>query len=145
MDIWRSAIDPIKSSISGFTPYIVVQPISTTFLAASAADYGPNALGLDLDDGPYTLYLIGMQWTNVADDEKVVAVAKNVVHQSTAAAKMAGLDVPFIYQNYASADQDVFGGYGKENLQKLVEIHQKYDPQGVFTRLQPGYFKLPKE
>jgi hypothetical protein len=58
---------------------------------------------------------------------------------------MAGLDMPFIYQNYATADQDVFRRYGEENLQKLVEIHQKYDPQGIFTRLQPGYFKLPKE
>jgi hypothetical protein len=108
-------------------------------------DNGPNPLGLDHHDGPYTLYLVGMQWNNIADDEKVLAAAKQAVDKSVAAAKMAGLDVPFIYQNYATMNQDVFRGYGEENLLRLLEIHEKYDPKGIFTRLQPGYFKLPKE
>ncbi|KAF7920512.1 hypothetical protein EAE99_008125 [Botrytis elliptica] len=53
-----------------------------------------------------------------------------------------GLDNQFIYMNYASEEQDVFGGYGEVNEKKLRDIQRKYDPEGVFKRLQPGYFKL---
>jgi hypothetical protein len=57
-------------------------------------------------------------------------------------AKSLALDHPFIYMNYAAQDQDVFAGYGKKSLARLKTIQKKYDPTGVFKRLQPGYFKL---
>jgi FAD/FMN-containing dehydrogenase len=44
--------------------------------------------------------------------------------------------------NYASQDQDVFKGYGTNNERRLRRIQREYDPDGVFKRLQPGYFKL---
>jgi hypothetical protein len=64
------------------------------------------------------------------------------MNRSIALAKSMGLHHPWIYQNYANASQDVFRGYGEGNRQKLKEIQRRYDPQGVFTKLQPGYFKL---
>jgi hypothetical protein len=45
-------------------------------------------------------------------------------------------------QNYAGAAQDVFAGYGEKNRERLRDIQSKYDPEGVFSRLQPGGFKL---
>lgn len=57
-------------------------------------------------------------------------------------AKEKGLHHRYIYQNYADISQDVFGGYGEKNRKKLLSIQKKYDPEGVFTKLQPGYFKL---
>ena len=59
-----------------------------------------------------------------------------------ALAKKRGLYNRYIYQNYAAAGQQVFAGYGPENHAKLRRIYQKYDPTGVFTKLQPGYFKI---
>jgi hypothetical protein len=53
-----------------------------------------------------------------------------------------GLWHRFIYQNYAGIGQDVFASYGPERHARLLETQQKYDPEGVFLRLQPGYFKL---
>jgi hypothetical protein len=53
-----------------------------------------------------------------------------------------GLGHRYIYQNYASAEQNVFWGYGEQNLEKLREVSRKYDPNGVFEKLQLGYFKL---
>ena len=47
-----------------------------------------------------------------------------------------------MYQNYADCEQDVFAGYGKENWDRLRGIQKKYDPEGVFSKLQPGYFKV---
>lgn len=53
-----------------------------------------------------------------------------------------GLDHPYLYQNYAAQQQNVLASYGATNLAKLKAASQKYDPQQVFQRLQPGYFKL---
>jgi hypothetical protein len=53
-----------------------------------------------------------------------------------------GLDFRYIYQNYASQNQEVFESYGTENHERLTKISKKYDPLGVFAKLQPGYFKV---
>ena len=57
-------------------------------------------------------------------------------------AKERGLWHPFVYQNVAARSQDVFAGYPPENRERLREIQRKYDPKGIFPRLQPGYFQV---
>jgi FAD/FMN-containing dehydrogenase len=81
-------------------------------------------------------------WKNAEDDEVVLQAQTNIIDKSVALAKQMGLHHPFIFQNYARYDQDVFAGYGLENRKRLQEIQKKYDPDGVFSRLQPGYFKV---
>jgi len=51
----------------------------------------------------------------------------------------------YIYQNYAYISQDVFGGYGPKEKEKLLAVERNYDPERVFEKLQPGYFKLRKQ
>lgn len=65
-----------------------------------------------------------------------------MVNRSVATAKKQGLDHPYLYQNYASKEQDVFASYGEDNLARLKSIRDKYDPTHVYQKLQPGYFKL---
>lgn len=81
-------------------------------------------------------------WSNATDDEKIYAATSKVIQRSIDAAKKLGVYNRYIYQNYAARGQDVFAGYGEENRQRLIEISKKYDPKGVFQKLQPGYFKL---
>jgi hypothetical protein len=50
--------------------------------------------------------------------------------------------VDFKYMNYAAVNQDVLKGYGKENYDRLQAIAEKYDPDQVFQKLSPGYFKF---
>jgi hypothetical protein len=71
-----------------------------------------------------------------------MAFAANFVNRSVALAKQRGLWHRYIYQNYAAIQQDVFTGYGPTSKAKLVATHAKYDPKNVWTRLQPGYFKI---
>lgn len=85
---------------------------------------------------------IDIGWSNIADDTRVFACAQAIVDRSIAAAKAMGLDHPYLYQNYASQQQNVLASYGATNLAKLKAASQKYDPQQVFQKLQPGYFKL---
>lgn len=85
---------------------------------------------------------LAISWSNTADDTAIFTAARNIINRSNATAHAMGLGHPYIYQNYAALEQDVFDSYGPANKKKLVDIHQKYDPRGVFTKLQPGYFKI---
>lgn len=49
---------------------------------------------------------------------------------------------PYIFQNHAFEEDDVFAGYGAENRVRLMRIRDAVDPDRVFARLQPGYFKV---
>lgn len=68
--------------------------------------------------------------------------AADFINSGVALATSRKLAHSYIYQNYAAAAQDVFHGYGTTSLARLKAIHQKYDPSNVFTKLQPGYFKI---
>jgi hypothetical protein len=48
----------------------------------------------------------------------------------------------YIYLNYADASQDVFAGYGEENRERLRGIQKQWDPEGVWSKMQPGGFKI---
>jgi FAD/FMN-containing dehydrogenase len=48
----------------------------------------------------------------------------------------------FIYMGDAGDFQDPFTGFPLENVQRMRQIRNAYDPQGVFTRLNWGGFKL---
>ena len=69
-------------------------------------------------------------------------MARSIIVRSNTTACAQDLGHPFIYQNYAAAEQAVFQSYGSKNLDRLREISRKYDPYRVWQDLQPGYFKL---
>lgn len=103
---------------------------------------GGNALGLTAVDGPIMNLLIALRWTNLADDSRLNKFAAAVKDRAVTAAKAAGKHEDYLYMNYASPWQDPIAGYGAANKAKLQQISKKYDPTGVFQKLQPGYFKL---
>lgn len=84
---------------------------------------------------------ISIAWANIEDDDRILNFASKFIARGVALAKCRKLAHRYIYQNYAAVDQKVFGSYGPTNYARLSAIHRKYDPTGVFTRLQPGYFK----
>lgn len=59
-----------------------------------------------------------------------------------AAGAKLGVNVPFMYMNYADQPQDVLGGYGAANVKKMVAASKKYDPNQIFQTLVPGGWKL---
>ncbi|KAI9641273.1 hypothetical protein NHQ30_010074 [Ciborinia camelliae] len=81
-------------------------------------------------------------WENEEDDERVFEALNKFVERIVDVAKTMELDNRFIYMNYASKEQDVFAGYGEANEKRLRSVQKEYDPDSVFKRLQPGYFKL---
>jgi hypothetical protein len=85
---------------------------------------------------------ISVTWANTEDDDRIITAANRFMDRSIALAESLNLHHRFIYQNYASLRQDVFAGYGAANKQRLIDISRKYDPERIFQKLQPGYFKL---
>lgn len=85
---------------------------------------------------------VDFSWSDGKDDDRILAAAKNIVDRSVEEARCLGLLNRYLYQNYASLSQDVFKGYGSENLRKLRKIRDSVDPKRVFQDLQPGYFKI---
>ncbi|KAH8596633.1 FAD binding domain-containing protein [Bisporella sp. PMI_857] len=122
-------------------PVGVFQPISSAIIS-HMSEAGGNALGIDASDAPLINFHVSLRWSNVADDAIMMQTAATVISRVNEAAKEKGLHFPWIYQNYAAKQQNVFRGYGETSHQRLRDISRKYDPQGVFTKLQPGYFKI---
>jgi len=56
-----------------------------------------------------------------------------------------GMHHRYLFQNHAFEEQDVFSGYGEKSLKRLRKIRRDVDPDGVFQRLQPGFFKLGEQ
>ncbi|KUI53149.1 Bifunctional solanapyrone synthase [Cytospora mali] len=52
------------------------------------------------------------------------------------------LNLDWEYINYTDETQDPLGSYGPENVKKLREVSQRYDPKQVFQKLCRGGFKL---
>lgn len=53
-----------------------------------------------------------------------------------------GLASEFIYMGDAGEWQDPFLGLPEKNVQRMRDIRAAYDPDGVFSRLSWGGFKL---
>lgn len=90
--------------------------------------------------------LISTAWSHSHDDAAVERMTANTIHRLKVAAEDLGVANRYLYINYASASQadDVFAGYGDENVQKLNKIQRAVDPHGIFTShgLWKGFFKL---
>ena len=139
-DVYLEEMEAIKD-VEGVLPALIYQPITTDVISRFAKN-GGNCLGIEESEGPLLNINIAIMWKNAADDGLIEGAAKRVIDRSMEKAEEIGMAHRYLYQNYADISQDVFGGYGEENRQRLREISLKYDPDQVFQKLQPGYFKL---
>ncbi|KPI37037.1 Bifunctional solanapyrone synthase [Cyphellophora attinorum] len=126
------------ANVTGVAPIMLFQGI-TSEQVNHMAKRGGNPLGVG-----EPLYLVHLSpwWELAEDDGRMYAMISRLLERVKAEAKKRGPDSDYLYMNYAGLYQDVIRGYGRENQRKLVQIAKKYDPQGVFQKLQPGYFKL---
>ena len=83
-----------------------------------------------------------IDWQDAADDVTVRQVSIDTTKYWAKIAKELGVDLPFLYMNDASRDQNPIATYGTENIQKLKAVSKKYDPKQIFQTLQNGGFLL---
>jgi hypothetical protein len=128
-------------NIPAIAPSIAFQAFSKPALRAMQKK-GGNALGLDPADGPFFHVLFYTSWTDAKDDKTIMKAAQDYMSASVSMAKELGAYNEYMYMPYSSPYQPVISGYGPTNVAKLKAASKKYDPQGVFHKLQPGYFKF---
>ncbi len=138
--IWESGVAEIMN-VTNVLPALVFQPISLAMISHMSKN-GGNALGITEANGPLVLINTSAKWTYTSDDARIADFVSSFIKSTVALGKKRGVWNRYIYQNYAGQPQDVFAGYGPVSKAELVATHAKYDPSNVFTRLQPGYFKI---
>jgi FAD/FMN-containing dehydrogenase len=85
---------------------------------------------------------IALEWTDSSEDDTMLHIAKSSYEAIESDAKKMKKDEPFLYLNDANWTQNPFVRYGEGNFKRLKEIRDKFDPNGVFTKLCKGGFKL---
>ena len=141
LDIFQEEFEKIKHI--GGQPNVIMHPLSRKTISQMSKN-GGNALGLKEEDGPLVILNFAGRWGREKDDEVFYGAYYKFIGRAEAAAKEMGLWHRFKYVNYAEGTQDVWSGYGDENLKILKQIQRKVDPKRVFTKggLGGGYFKL---
>ncbi|KAH3948470.1 hypothetical protein HBI56_121770 [Parastagonospora nodorum] len=136
--VWKEKATAVHAS-TGANMTFVLQPIIPDMTAASNAA-GGNPMGIPATTHQWWTTLV--DWTDPADDNAVRAVPIAVTEAWERLSKQRGLDVPFIFANDSSRDQNPIASYGEGNVRKLKEIAEKYDPGRVFQEQQCGGFLL---
>ena len=132
-------IDQIKTTPGG-TIALGLQPISSSLVNAGNAR-GGNALGLQAIN--QTWFVLDAGWLDADGDAVAHDATRAFSERVRREAVDEGVDIPYIFMNDASYDQDVIAHYGEANVRRLRDVQARYDPGLVFQRLVPGGFKIP--
>lgn len=134
---------PATSDVAGANPVLLFQGITENQIK-HMSKRGGNALGLKPEDGSLYLIHVACWWEDASDDETVYQFISDVLTRIEEGATERGIQNDYIYMNYASLYEDVIANYGPDNVKRLKQVASKYDPSGVFQKLQPGHFKLDR-
>lgn len=160
-NVFQEEVDLIKDELDlGIN--IVYNPLTHNALRQMRQN-GGNALDLKEDDGPLTGMIdsscrktslilsvvnINLRWSDENSEARMRQFIRSLIHRFSESARKMDMLHPYIFQNHAFEEedvfeeQDVFAGCGDEKLSSLRKVRELVDPNGVFQKLQPGYFKL---
>lgn len=85
-----------------------------------------------------------MDWTDESDDDEVRSIGIETTEKFNEISKARGSFLPYLYMGDASRDQNPLASYSTDNIARLSQIAKKYDPLGLFQRLQNDGFLLSR-
>jgi len=125
-----------------FLTQCVFQPLPKLFSDRSVTA-GGNIMGVERQSEAGILFLaVVMMKTTEGEAFAYPKVKAWVQAVKDFAATIEGGNHEWTYLNYADQSQDPLATYGAENIQKLKDAAEKYDPNQVFQKLCPGGFKI---
>ena len=102
-----------------------------------------NAKANDLTNSLSSTGMVeNLSWSNPSDDHRINKFTERVTSEIDKKLTAANQKARYQYINDAGKGQEIFQTYPPENLQKLQQIRDKYDPNRVFTDLMPGGWKV---
>ncbi|KAI1376860.1 6-hydroxy-D-nicotine oxidase [Hypoxylon crocopeplum] len=132
VDVHKHWLEMVKKYPDAGNMFYAIQPISAT-VAQAAEVRGGNTLGIE-----------HMPQTYEAHDTAAKQGINELGSGMTSIAKERGQLLDFIFMNDATASQNVLASYGAGNARRLRETATKYDPEGVFQKLQNDGFLIRK-
>ncbi|KAI0103466.1 FAD-binding domain-containing protein [Daldinia grandis] len=140
-DVYRFWLQSAQAmrNITGANQTFVFQHIPAS-MVQQGRNKGGNPLSLELKHHQW--WTTTIDWERSQDDELVRTVSIDTVEQWKKLSRQRGLDLPFIFMNDASREQNPLASYGSESVDKLKRISHKYDPKQLFQTLQGGGFLL---
>jgi len=150
--IFYSMTSKLSATVPSLTTSgVAVQAIPVSTIANGKSDpdnFTGNTFGLKQGQSQIW-YCLSIGWKDAREDEAAnkwaAAFGDALVKELRKKGLLSNDGRGFEYMNDASAGQDVFSKYGKQELKKLMEVRDKYDPRGkVFGKngLAKGGFKF---
>ncbi|KAI1413659.1 6-hydroxy-D-nicotine oxidase [Hypoxylon sp. FL1857] len=121
--------------------YYAIQPKSTN-LAKFSGVRGGNTMGIEYV--PQSWWAFVIEWSEQANDAVANQCVSELCSKMRETARDQGQLLDLIFMNDASSSQNVLRSYGAENVKRLREAAVKYDPEGVFQKLQKDGFLIRK-
>ncbi|PVH95207.1 FAD-binding domain-containing protein [Periconia macrospinosa] len=117
------------------------QPISPLMIAKS------NALSsdlLNLQAVSQAFVIVSTRWTDPGYDKIGLEMAVTVVNKITKAARADGKLLENNFMNDSNLNRSPLGNYEDQRVGLMKEASAKYDPEGIFQRLQNNVFLISK-
>ncbi|KAF2734667.1 FAD binding domain-containing protein [Polyplosphaeria fusca] len=141
-EIWKSTSSLITSK---FPASDINFAFGYQSVPKSTPESGPNSLGIPSTAVPerdWVNLLVTFQYQDGALTSDLEAILLGAIDKVDGIAREEGAHVKYKYMDYAHWKQDVFGGYGAEEVERMKGVAQDYDPLGMFQHQVTGGFKL---
>ena len=133
LDLYTKAAQSVSHFAAGCLEFHAL-PISP--------DMSKNMYGLEREEKPLISVMLGFSSPYRRYDYALIDLQRELLQNARVWAEERDLYHPFLFANYGGPFQDMIGSYGQDNVRFLAEVAQRYDPDNVFQKLQPGSFKL---
>lgn len=145
-ELHEKLVEELKQAVpeGDFVTQCLFQPLPRLF-AERSAQAGGNVMGMEQHAHNGLLFLATAMMKTAEQEALAYPLVKKWIEDIQAfAGTIDGGNLSWLHLNYADKSQDVFGGYGPENLALLRRVAAEYDPDQVFQKLCPGGFKLAR-
>ena len=143
VELHEIAVNNVKAkSPSGDLTSMCLFQALPAFYSKIVAENGGNLMGLEQIEEDSILFMAGIHVKEAEMAEYGDAQAKEWLKGVEDFARERGTYVEWQFLNYADKSQNPLASFGAENLAKMKEVAQQYDPEGVFQIQSPGGFKL---
>ncbi|KAJ6608147.1 putative FAD-binding oxidoreductase [Mycena sp. CBHHK59/15] len=137
---WTAAMEDV-ADVEGVVSTFVLNTMPKSAATVAKTNGVGNVWGLE-DTQSLIIWQLVNTWANAADDLRMTNWATKFVDYHHRINQQMGLASEFLYMGDAGESQNPFLGFPLENVERMREIRAAYDPQGVFTHLNWGGFKL---
>ncbi|CZR54640.1 uncharacterized protein PAC_04524 [Phialocephala subalpina] len=120
---------------SPFTLVFTIQPIGPAAVEKGKAQ-GGNCMNIPSE--PHSFLGIMVEWTDDKDDGAARAKIRELIKTIEDTTRERGLLLDFMFMNDAGPIQSPLKSYGEEMVGFLQGQSKKWDPEGVFQKLQNG-------